>query len=195
MTISPTSPCATSLPSSSTTFISTPLDRGADRTGLALAVGVVEGGHRRGLRQAVALEHLAAERLLEAAQHLDRQRRAAGHAQPQRETSYVVARPRVCSSAEYIVGTPSNTVTRSRCDDLQRLRRIEARDQRQARAGARSPGSARRSGRTRETAAARRGSTSPRRQRRTVALTTSALRRRLAWVSSAPFGVPVVPDV
>ena len=24
---------------------------------------------------------------------------------------------------------------------------------------------------------------------------TSALRRRLSWVSSAPFGVPVVPDV
>src|SRR5215216_349210 len=59
------------------------LDRGADRTGLALAVGVVEGGDRRGLRQAVALEHLAAEGLLEAPHHLDRHRRAARAAEPQ----------------------------------------------------------------------------------------------------------------
>src|ERR1019366_204592 len=47
------------------------LDRSADRAGLALAVGVVEGGHRRTLREAVALEHLAAEGLFEAAHELD----------------------------------------------------------------------------------------------------------------------------
>ena len=44
---------------------------------------MVERGDRRGLGQAVALEHHAAERLLELAQHLDRQGRAAGDAHAQ----------------------------------------------------------------------------------------------------------------
>jgi hypothetical protein len=61
-----------------------PADRRADRAGLALPVGVVERGDRRGLRQPVPLEHRDAERLLETAQHLDGQGRAAGDADPQR---------------------------------------------------------------------------------------------------------------
>ena len=83
MRISPISPGATSLRSSSTTFISHALDRRPDRAGLALAVGMVERRDRRRLAEAVALEHLAAEALLEAAQDLDRQRRAAGGADAQ----------------------------------------------------------------------------------------------------------------
>ena len=66
-------------------------DRRADRARLALAVGVVERRDRRGLGQAVALEHLAAERLLEAAQDLDRHRRAARGADAQRRDVDVVA--------------------------------------------------------------------------------------------------------
>ena len=61
-----------------------PLDRGADRARLALAVGVVGAGDRRGLREAVALEHDRPEGLLEAAQDLDRHRGAAGDADAQR---------------------------------------------------------------------------------------------------------------
>src|SRR2546430_7126085 len=52
-----------------------------------LAVGVVERGDRRCFRQAVSLQHRDAERLLEPAQHLDRQGRAAGDAHPQRGRS------------------------------------------------------------------------------------------------------------
>src|SRR3954452_12821636 len=53
------------------------LDRGADRPGLALPVHVVERGGRAGLGQPIALQDHAAEILLEATQHLHRQRRAA----------------------------------------------------------------------------------------------------------------------
>src|SRR5579872_7486103 len=55
-------------------------DGGADRAGLLLAAGVVERGDRRGLGQAVALQHRDPERLLEPAQHLHRQGRPAGDA-------------------------------------------------------------------------------------------------------------------
>jgi hypothetical protein len=48
------------------------LDRHADRAGLALAIAAVERGDRRGLREAVALEDLAAELLLEGMHDLDR---------------------------------------------------------------------------------------------------------------------------
>ena len=61
-----------------------PGDGGADRARLALPVRVVERRDRRGLRQPVTLQDRAAERLLELAQHLDRERGPAGHAQPQR---------------------------------------------------------------------------------------------------------------
>src|SRR4051794_14197665 len=50
------------------------LVRRADRAGLALLVGVVERRDRRGLREPVALEDLAAEGLLEAAEDLDGER-------------------------------------------------------------------------------------------------------------------------
>src|SRR5437763_10263911 len=53
-------------------------DGRADRAGPALPAGEVERGDRRGFRQAVAFQHRDAERLLEPAQHLDRQGRAAG---------------------------------------------------------------------------------------------------------------------
>jgi alkylation response protein AidB-like acyl-CoA dehydrogenase len=48
------------------------VDREADRAGLSLAVAAVEGGDRRGLREAVPLGDLAAELLLERAHDLDR---------------------------------------------------------------------------------------------------------------------------
>ena len=60
-----------------------PPHRRADRAGLALAVRWVERGDRRGLRQAIPLQHQTAEGFLEAAQHLDRQCRAPGDAHPQ----------------------------------------------------------------------------------------------------------------
>ena len=60
-----------------------------------------------------------------------------------------------CSIAAYIVGTPRNVVTRSRCDDLERLAGVEARQQRQAaRRRATVAFSAARHGRRRGTAAA-----------------------------------------
>jgi len=59
------------------------LDRGTDGARLAFPVRVVEGRERRGLRQAVPLEDHAAERLLERAQHLDRQGCPAGDAHAQ----------------------------------------------------------------------------------------------------------------
>src|SRR3954453_6261638 len=68
------------------------LDRRADRAGLALAVGVVEGGDRRGLGQAVAPGHLSAELILEAAHDLDRHRRPARHADAQAAHVDVVLR-------------------------------------------------------------------------------------------------------
>ena len=77
MTISPISPSATSASSSSRRSNSHPADRRADRAGLGRPVGVVERGDRGGLGQPVALQHLDAERLLDAAQHLQRQRGAA----------------------------------------------------------------------------------------------------------------------
>src|SRR5207253_1341963 len=61
-----------------------PVDRRADRPRLTIAVRVIERGDGRGLRQAVSLEHLAAERLLNAAQQLDWHRGPAGYAQLQR---------------------------------------------------------------------------------------------------------------
>ena len=110
------------------------VDRGADRARLALAVGVVEGGDRRGLAEAVALEHLAAERGLEAPEDLDRQRRAAGGADPQRRRVGRVA-----------VGVVEQRGVHRRdaledghgvaLDDRERLAGVEARDQRQAGAG------------------------------------------------------------
>src|SRR4051794_27425863 len=59
------------------------LDRGTDRARLALAVGVVEGSHRRRLAEAVALEDLAAELVLEGPHDLDRHRGATRAAQAQ----------------------------------------------------------------------------------------------------------------
>src|SRR3954454_9448286 len=104
------------------------LDRGADRAGLALAVGVVEGRDRRGLRQPVALEDLAAEGLLEAAQHLDRERRAARDAQPQARRVVVVAlgvvEDRVVHRRDALEDRHAVAV-----DGLQRLAGVEPRDQ------------------------------------------------------------------
>jgi hypothetical protein len=60
-------------------------------SGLALAPGVVERRHRRGLAEPVALEDHHAERVLEAAQHLDGQGRPARHAHPQLRRVVAVA--------------------------------------------------------------------------------------------------------
>ena len=65
-------------------------DRGADRARLADPVRMVERGHRRCLRQPVALQDRAAERVLEAAQDLDR----AGPRRPTRTAGARTRRPR-----------------------------------------------------------------------------------------------------
>ena len=65
--------------------------------------------------------------------HLHRHRRTAAHADAQRGR-VGCAWPGACSIAWYIVGTPSRTVTLVARDDRQRLGRLEAREQRQARA-------------------------------------------------------------
>ena len=89
-------------------------DRRADRPGLALAVGMVEARDRRGLRQPVPSRIDAPEGLLE-------RRAEPRRASPRRPTrtpkraTIELARGRDSGGArEYIVGTPSNTVTRSR---------------------------------------------------------------------------------
>ena len=117
---------------------------------------------------------------------LDRQRRAAGHAQLaatrcRRARGRGRAAARRTSSAR-----PWKTLTRSRSMISSAL---PGRTAGSASASRRrgSSRSASRSGRTSETAAARRGSSCSRRvANRSRAI--SALRCRLAWVSSAPFG-------
>src|ERR1017187_6501743 len=52
------------------------LDRRSNRPRLALAIGIVKRSDRRCLGESIALEHLAVERTIEAAQYLDRKRRA-----------------------------------------------------------------------------------------------------------------------
>src|SRR3954454_14535718 len=104
------------------------LDRRPDGARLALLVGVVEGRDRRGLRQAVALEDLAAERLLEAAQDLDGERRATRDAQPQARGVVAIAlgvvEDRVVHRRHALEDRHAVAV-----DHLERLARVEARDQ------------------------------------------------------------------
>ena len=170
------------------------LDRGPDRAGLAFPVRVVERGHRGGLRQPVPLQHLAAERRVERAQHLDRQRGAAGHAHPERGD---------------VVACPVRDAPAARRTSSARPRRPSPGGRRSPPAPApgrtaaaasgrrrpRPPRSARRSARTSGTAAARRRSRRRRSAAASWSATTSALRSRLSWVSSAPLGLPVVPEV
>jgi hypothetical protein len=82
------------------------LDRGADRSRLALAIRMVKRGNGGCLGQPVALQDDAAEGRLESVEGLDRQGRSTRDAHPQRDAAR--------GKAEYIVGTPSNTVTPSR---------------------------------------------------------------------------------
>ena len=134
MTISPTSPCSTSLPSSSTQLHLDALDRRADRADLALLVGVVEGGDRRGLRQAVALED-------HACRTPSRSRASARRASPSRRSSSSCSDEWSRSSRDVVVehrvvhrrhaGEHRHLVA---LDDLQRLGGIEARDERERRA-------------------------------------------------------------
>ena len=169
------------------------LDRRPDRARLAVAVGVVEGRHRRRLGQPVALEDDAVERLLERLHHLDRHRRAAGDAHAQalgvrvlvagRVEHRVVHRRHALEDRDLVAG-----------DDLERLARVEARDQRQA--GAVGDGGVE---------PARLPERVEQRQRaedHVLLVDPDQLRRspwqfsrRLSCESSAPFGVPVVPDV
>jgi hypothetical protein len=91
---------------------------------------MVERRDRRGLAQPVALEHLAAEPLLEAAQDLDRHRRAARHADLQRRRVVALG----------IRNVEDRRVHRRHAledrhpialDDLECLDGVEARDQRE----------------------------------------------------------------
>ena len=141
------------------------LDRSPDRAGLALAVGVVERGDRRGLREAVALEDLASERVLESAHQLDRHRRAARGAQLQgRGVELLVAR--VVQHRPVHRRDALEDVDLVALDDLERLAGVEARDQRQRATAADRRVHRSTSDRTSETAAARRAS-SPRNRSRT----------------------------
>ena len=169
------------------------LDRRADGADLALLVGVVEGGDRRGLAQPVALEDLAVERLLEAAHQLAGHRRAAGAADPQRRVVALLARLVVEHRVVHRrhAGEQRHLVA---LDDLQRLGGIEARDERQRRAATAHTRSCSTSGRRNGTAAARRARRR-RRRCRTGRATPARCLSMLSWVSSAPLGWPVVPDV
>ena len=89
-------------------------DGAADRAGLGRLVGHVERGDGRGLGQAVALEDLAAELLLEGPHDLCRHGRAAGRARAQAVGVGLPSAFGWWSIAAYIVGTPWKIVTRSR---------------------------------------------------------------------------------
>src|SRR5215210_2852925 len=102
------------------------LDRRADRARLALAVGVVERGHRRRLAQAVPLEDDAAELVLEGAHDLHRHRRAARSAQAQARG---VGGPRVVEHRHVHGRHALEHRHPVASDDLQRLARVEARQQ------------------------------------------------------------------
>ena len=106
------------------------LDRGADRAGLALLVGVVERRHRRGLAQAVALEHVAAEGLLEALHDLDGHGRAARRADLERGDVVVLLAVEVEHRREHRRDALEH-VDLVALDDLQGVLGIEARDQRE----------------------------------------------------------------
>ena len=80
--------------------------RHADRARLALDVGLVERGDRRGLGEPVALEHDAVEGLLELLHHLDRHRRAARDAGAQAGDVVGLRRPRRAASRRTSSGRP-----------------------------------------------------------------------------------------
>ena len=187
--ISPTSPCGTLVACVVDHAHLDALDRGADRAGLALAVGVVERRHRRGLGQPVALEHDAVERVLELAQHLDRHRRTTGHAHPQRRHVVVGAVGHVQQRAVHRrdAGEHRRVVIDKH---PQRLRRVEPREHREAWPRPQRSCSGCRSARTSGTAADPPKITSSGLSWTSRGRVTSALLIRLAWVSSAPFGLP-----
>jgi hypothetical protein len=110
------------------------VDRRADRTGLALAVGVVERGDRRGLREAVALEDLAVERLLEPAHQLDRHRGAPGCANLERRGVEALA-VRLMEHGAVHRRDAFEHRDAVALDDLERLAGFEARDQGERAAG------------------------------------------------------------
>ena len=89
-------------------------DRLADAVDPPFLGAQVERRGRRGLGQAVALEDHDAEGALELVDHLGGDRRAAGDARRAATRGRRSRGPGWLSSAMYIVGTPSNTVTRSR---------------------------------------------------------------------------------
>ncbi len=100
---------------------------------LALLLGVVERGDGARLRQSVALEHLAAELLFEALEDLDGKGRAAraAHAQARRVLDLVVRQVEQGDVHRRHALEDRHVVA---LEDLHRLGRLEARDQRQARA-------------------------------------------------------------
>ena len=166
-------------------------DRVADRAGLARAAEHVEARDRRRLGEAVALEDLDAELLVERVHHLDRHRRAARDAAAQRSRGRTRG-PAWCSSAKYIVGTPAKSVTRSRCMIVEaRSSGVEARQQREAcrpprssRSGCRSARSEWKSGSVASATSLGRAATS------SCGTHDRALKNRFECVSSAPFGLP-----
>ena len=131
MRISPISPCRDLVAVVVDELHLAALDRRPDRAGLALAVGMVERGDRRRLAEAVALEHLAAEALLEAAQDLDRQRGAAGGADAQLGHVAALAVGMVQQGAVHRRHALEDGAAVA-LEDLQRLARVEARQQRDA---------------------------------------------------------------
>ena len=196
ITISPISPgsprpaVGSSASSSAGRANSTPADRGAHRARLGRPVGVVERGDRRGLRQPVALEQRKPERLLDPAQHLDGQRGAAGGADPE-GAGVEAVRGRLDGEQGHVhrrhAEEDRHPVPLRRREGLLRRRTSAAGSGRRRRPSRRS---GRRSDRTSGTAAARRTARrpGPLRQQRLDAW-SATLVRRLAWVSSAPFGL------
>ena len=163
--------------------------------GLRSRVRLVERRDRRGLGQAVALEDDAAERLLERAHHLDRHRRAAGDAQPQARHVVACASVGWCSIAAYIVGTPSKIVTLSRSMTSSALpasnRGIRVR-QAPASTAALSAQVSPKHVEQRQAAHDHVVGACSRAGSRAV---VRGVADQLAWVSSAPLGWPVVPEV
>ena len=132
ITISPISPSPTSMIVRVAQAELDAADRRAHRSRLGRPVRMVERGDRGGLGEAVALQQREPEGLLDPAEHLHRQRRAAGRGRSAGRWCRSAPGPCTASRAMYMVGTPRKTVTRSLRDDPQRLLAVELRQQRQA---------------------------------------------------------------
>jgi hypothetical protein len=107
------------------------LDRDPYRARLSLPVGAVLAGDRRGLREPVPLEDLAAECLLEAAQQLDGERLASRDAGAQR-AEVIVRAIGVVEHRRVHRRHPEKHSDAQRLNRLQRLAGVEGGKQREA---------------------------------------------------------------